>query len=167
LGYRIDRQLPKSNQAENRPASSKEISANTSERRFSKSKRESGTGNKPPTRAYQRRSGRRHKKGKPPSVNFHVAHPTSSSGYQQYWRGYKLHWDVADGQIPISMVLTGAAVHDSQVAIPLATITSQRVTSLYDLMDSAYDAPSILEHSRELGHSRSSIRPIAAGEPRM
>jgi hypothetical protein len=34
----------------------------------------------------------------------------------------------------------------------LATITSQRVTSLYDLMDSAYDAPSILEHSRELGH---------------
>ena len=50
------------------------------------------------------------------------------------------------------MVLTGASVHDSQVAIPLATITAQRVTSLYDLMDSAYDAPSILEHSIELGH---------------
>lgn len=84
--------------------------------------------------------------------NCSIGVKTSSNGYQQYWRGYKLHWDVADGQIPISMVLTGAAVHDSQVAIPLATITSQRVTSLYDLMDSAYDAPSILEHSRELGH---------------
>jgi hypothetical protein len=28
------------------------------------------------------------------------------------------------------MVLTGAAVHDSQVAIPLATITSQREFSV-------------------------------------
>lgn len=84
--------------------------------------------------------------------NCSIGSKVSSNGYQQYWRGYKLHWDVADGQIPISMVLTGASVHDSQVAIPLATITAQRVTSLYDLMDSAYDAPAILEHSVELGH---------------
>jgi hypothetical protein len=76
----------------------------------------------------------------------------STSGYSRYWRGYKLHLDVADGQIPISAVLTGASVHDSQVAIPLATITAQRVTSLYDLMDSAYDAYEIIEHSRSLGH---------------
>jgi len=39
---------------------------------------------------------------------------TSSKGYQQYWRGYKLHVD-------------------AQVAIPLATLTASRVTSLYDL----------------------------------
>lgn len=77
---------------------------------------------------------------------------TSSKGYQQYWRGYKLHLDVADGQIPISAIFTGASLHDSQVAIPLATMTAQRVTSLYDLMDSAYDAKEILEHSRQLGH---------------
>lgn len=32
--------------------------------------------------------------------------------------------------------LTAASVHDSQVAIPLATMTASRVTSLYDLMDS-------------------------------
>ena len=31
-------------------------------------------------------------------------------------------------------------------------MTSQRVTNLYDLMDSAYDAPIIREHSRSLGH---------------
>ena len=77
---------------------------------------------------------------------------TSTGGNQEYWRGYKLHVDVADGQIPISCVLTAASLHDSQVAIPLAKMTAARVTSLYDLMDSAYDATEIIEHSRELGH---------------
>jgi hypothetical protein len=77
---------------------------------------------------------------------------TSSKGYTQYWRGYKLHLDVADGQIPISAVLTAAKLHDSQVAIPLMTMTSQRVTYCYDLMDSAYDAGHILDNSRQLGH---------------
>jgi hypothetical protein len=77
---------------------------------------------------------------------------TSDGGNQKYWRGYKLHLDVADGQIPISAVLTAASLHDSQVAIPLATMTAHRVTNLYDVMDSAYDATEILEHSRGLGH---------------
>lgn len=77
---------------------------------------------------------------------------TSSKGYQQYWRGYKLHLDVADGQIPITCLLTTARLHDSQVAIPLATLTASRVTSLYDLMDAAYDANEIHAHSRSLGH---------------
>ncbi len=76
----------------------------------------------------------------------------SSKGHLSYWRGYKLHLDVADGQIPISAVLTGACLHDSQVAIPLMTLTSQRVTYLYDLMDAAYDANAIDAHSRSLGH---------------
>jgi hypothetical protein len=77
---------------------------------------------------------------------------SASDGNQRYWRGYKLHIDVADGQIPISCLLTAASLHDSQVAIPLATMTAQRVTSLYDLMDSAYDAREIREHSKSLGH---------------
>jgi hypothetical protein len=45
-----------------------------------------------------------------------------------------------------------ASVHDSQAAIPLAQMTAQRVTNLYDLMDSAYGARAIHEHSRGLGH---------------
>ena len=49
-------------------------------------------------------------------------------------------------------VLTGASVHDSQVAIPLATMSASRVQYCYELMDSAYDAVEILEHSRETGH---------------
>lgn len=77
---------------------------------------------------------------------------TSSQGNQQYWRGYKLHLDVGDGQIPISALLTGADVHDSQAAIPLMTMSTQRVTYLYELMDSAYDARAIREHSLQLGH---------------
>ena len=45
-----------------------------------------------------------------------------------------------------------ASVNDSQVAIPLATMTKARVTNLYDVMDSAYDVPEIHDHSRSLGH---------------
>ena len=77
---------------------------------------------------------------------------TSSQGHKQYWRGYKLHLDVADGQIPISAVLTSASLHDSQVAIPLAAMSTQRVTYCYELMDSAYDAYHITEQSRGMGH---------------
>jgi hypothetical protein len=76
----------------------------------------------------------------------------NSKGYQECWVGYKLHIDAADGQIPISCILTSASLHDSQVAIPLASMTSLRVTNLYDLMDSAYDVESIHAHSRSLGH---------------
>lgn len=77
---------------------------------------------------------------------------TNSKGFKSTWIGYKLHLDVADGQIPISAVLTSASTHDSQVALPLATLTAQRVTSLYDLMDAAYCSPVIRQHSRDLGH---------------
>jgi hypothetical protein len=76
----------------------------------------------------------------------------NSKGYKETWIGYKLHIDAADGQIPISCILTSASLHDSQTAIPLASMTAQRVTNLYDLMDSAYDAEAIHEHSRSLGH---------------
>lgn len=76
----------------------------------------------------------------------------SSKGHLSYWRGYKLHLDVADGDIPISALLTSANLHDSQAAVPLMKLTSQRVTYLYDLMDAAYDAHAIRQHSVALGH---------------
>lgn len=75
-----------------------------------------------------------------------------SKGLPSYWIGYKLHLDVADGQVPVSCVLTSASLHDSQAAIPLARLTANRLTSLYDLMDSAYDSQSIREFSARLGH---------------
>jgi len=76
----------------------------------------------------------------------------NSKGYQESWKGYKFHIDTADGGIPISAILTSASVHDSRVAIPLATLTAQRVVNLYDLMDAAYDAQVIRSHSESLGH---------------
>lgn len=75
-----------------------------------------------------------------------------SKGYKMSWKGYKLHIDTADGDIPISAVLTSASTHDSQVAIPLAAITNKRVKNFYDLMDAAYDAQLIRDYSASLGH---------------
>lgn len=75
-----------------------------------------------------------------------------SKGNTMFWQGYKLHLDIIDGCIPVSALLTSAWVHDSQVAIPLATITSNKITNLYDLMDSAYDIEGIHQHSKSLGH---------------
>jgi hypothetical protein len=76
----------------------------------------------------------------------------NSKGYKTSWTGYKLHLDCIDGDIPVSAILSSASLHDSQVAIPLAQMTRERITSLYDLMDSAYDAPQIKGFSRKLGH---------------
>ncbi len=76
----------------------------------------------------------------------------NSKGFKETWIGYKLHIDVANGQIPVSCVLTSASVHDSQVAIPLMTMTSARVAYLYELMDAAYDAGAIANQSKALGH---------------
>jgi len=76
----------------------------------------------------------------------------NSKDYKKSWIGYKLHIDAADGHVPISCILTSASLHDSQVALPLAELTSKKVTNLYDLMDFAYDSPIIKQHSRSLGH---------------
>ena len=46
--------------------------------------------------------------------------------------------------VPVSAILTSASVHDSQVAIPLARKSAQRIGWLYDVMDSAYDATPIM-----------------------
>ena len=85
------------------------------------------------------------------SLGWNVGAKKNSKGYKESWIGYKLHIDAADGQIPISCILTSASLHDSQAAIPLARMTAQRVTNLYDLSDSAYDAPSIHEQIQALG----------------
>jgi IS5 family transposase len=73
-----------------------------------------------------------------------------SKGNPHYWIGWKCHIDWADGTIPLNVVTTSASVHDSQVAIPMMRGTAKRVTSLYQLMDSAYDAEAIREACRKL-----------------
>ena len=93
----------------------------------------------------------------PRGCDWGVKRDTDGSEYR--WRGYKAHlawykahlaW--ADGMIPLLCVTTSASVHDSQTAIPMMKRLSAVVTSLYDLMDSAYDAPAIKAVSVSLGH---------------
>jgi hypothetical protein len=85
----------------------------------------------------------------------------NSKGYKTTWIGYKLHLDCIDGDIPVSAILSSASLHDSQAAIPLAQMSSERITNLYDLMDAAYDSPEIHAFSKSLGH-----RPIVDNNPR-
>ena len=85
----------------------------------------------------------------------------NAKGRTTSWVGYKLHVDTADGGAPISCIMRSASTHDSQVAIPLGTLTAGRVESLYDLMDAAYDSIEIRAHSVSLGH-----RPIIDENPR-
>ena len=85
----------------------------------------------------------------------------NAKGHTTSWIGYKLHVDTADGGVPISCIMTSASTHDSQVAIPLGTVTAGRVESLYDLMDAAYDSIEIWAHSIALGH-----KPIIDVNPR-
>ena len=81
-----------------------------------------------------------------------VGTKTNAKGRSVSWTGYKLHLSVADGDLPLSFLLTSASLHDSQAAIPLMTMTAERVTSLYDLMDKAYDVAAIRDYAQGLGH---------------
>ena len=75
-----------------------------------------------------------------------------SKGYAHSWTGWKAHIGWADGGIPLKVLTTSASLHDSQAAIPMMRIMAREVISLYDLMDSAYDAAAIHRASKELGH---------------
>jgi hypothetical protein len=68
------------------------------------------------------------------------------------YRGIKLYPDVTDCCLTISLALTAASLHDSQMAIPLMKLTSARLDYLYDLMGAAYDAQPVYPVSRSLGH---------------
>jgi hypothetical protein len=81
-----------------------------------------------------------------------VGSKKNSKGVKETWTGYKLHIDTADGDIPVTAILTSASMHDSQAAIPLMRLTGERVTYLYDLADSAYCSGVIRAVSRQEGH---------------
>jgi hypothetical protein len=76
---------------------------------------------------------------------------TNAKGISTGWIGYKLHIDTAEGGIPISCIITSASVHDSAAALPLENMTSRRITSLYTLMDAAYDSSIIREQTERMG----------------
>jgi len=73
----------------------------------------------------------------------------NSQGNTSYWKGYKLHLDVSDIGFPLNAWVSGANVHDSQVAIPFEKQTSKKVKYFYSVMDSAYDAKWIYSYIRK------------------
>lgn len=81
-----------------------------------------------------------------------IGRKNSSSGHMYAWIGYKLHLSVDDNGIPLAALISSASLNDTQAAIPLTIITANRVTNLYDVMDSGYYADAIFEHSKSLGH---------------
>jgi hypothetical protein len=76
---------------------------------------------------------------------------TNAKGISTGWIGYKLHIDTAEGAVPVACVLTSASVHDSAVALPLESMTTARIESLYTLMDAAYDETIIRENTEARG----------------
>jgi Transposase DDE domain len=86
----------------------------------------------------------------PTQCDWGFKHDTDGNDYR--WRGYKAHIIWADGMVPLGCVTTSASVHDSQAVIPMMKQLATSVISLYDLMDSAYDAPAIRQVSLDLGH---------------
>jgi len=73
----------------------------------------------------------------------------NSQGNISYWKGYKLHLDVSDIGFPLTAWVSGANVHDSQVAIPFEKLTGKKVKYFYSVMDSAYDAKWLYSYIRK------------------
>lgn len=67
----------------------------------------------------------------------------NSKGKKQWFIGYKAHLAVDDFGVPISYVVTGACVHDSQVAVPLIKLAQRRTDFFYILLDKGYISPII------------------------
>ncbi len=60
---------------------------------------------------------------------------------------------VTDMGIPVTAVVTGANVHDSQLAIPMGKLAECTIHYLYSLMDAAYDAHDIRNYIEGKGRA--------------
>lgn len=58
---------------------------------------------------------------------------------------------MAEGWFPLSCILTSASTHDTQTAIPLSKMSSERSEICYELMDSAYDSKVIRDYISNKG----------------
>ncbi len=88
----------------------------------------------------------------------------NSKGCKETWTGYQLPIDTADGDMPVTALLTSAALHDRQAAIPLMRVTGERVTYRYDLADAAYCSGIIRALAHQEGHVPLIDHPARRGE---
>ena len=75
----------------------------------------------------------------------------NSKGNMEWFIGYKAHLAVDDNGIIVAHHVTGASVHDSQVAIPLMRIADERCDYLYALMDGGYTSERIETFAHSIG----------------
>jgi hypothetical protein len=75
----------------------------------------------------------------------------NSKGKLQWFVGYKAHLATDDFGIPIAYAVTGACVHDSQVAVPLMKMVYKRADFYYALMDKGYINPQINAYANLIG----------------
>lgn len=75
----------------------------------------------------------------------------NSKGNMEWFIGYKAHIAVDDSGIIVAHHVTGASVHDSQVAIPLMRIADERCDYLYALMDGGYTSERIETFAHSIG----------------
>ncbi len=77
----------------------------------------------------------------------------NSKEVPENWTVFKVHLTFGDGWVPLAAILTSPPVHDSRVATPpMQMAAARRVTVLYDLQDSACDAPEINTFSKSFWH---------------
>ena len=75
----------------------------------------------------------------------------NSKGKRQWFVGYKAHLATDDHGVPMSFAVTGASVHDSQVAVPLMKKTRETADFLYALLDKGYVSPVINDYVDMIG----------------
>ena len=75
----------------------------------------------------------------------------NSKGKKQWFIGYKAHLATDDYGVPMSFAVTGASVHDSQVAVPLMKKTRETADFLYALLDKGYVSPVINDYVDMIG----------------
>ena len=75
----------------------------------------------------------------------------NSKGNMEWFIGYKAHLAVDDCGIVVAHHVTGACVHDSQVAIPLMRMADDRCDYLYALMDGGYTSRRIEDFASSIG----------------
>lgn len=75
----------------------------------------------------------------------------NSKGKKQWFIGYKAHLATDDYGVPMSFAVTGASVHDSQVAVPLMKKTRETADFWYALLDKGYISPVINDYVDMIG----------------
>ena len=78
----------------------------------------------------------------------------NSKGAIEPWNGYKIHRNVDDRDIFLGLLVTSASIDDSQIAIPLGSMTNERVSNCDTITDKGYVSRDIKNYIESKGKVR-------------